>query len=255
MIQAVLFDLGGTLHTSDSPAGWDVRYAARLLERLADYGIRLELSPDALALLLKTNCEAYKHHTEQILRELPAAEIWSDYYLRGLGVSRETLEPIAEELSFRYDYDRTRVLRRPHLKQTIDALRDMGIRMGLISNIISTSVAPHFLAEYGIEDAMECVVLSSVTGIRKPDPAIFQMAAGACGVPCGEMAYVGDTLSRDVLGCRNAGVALSIQIQNPDMAFRDAAFVNTGLAPDVRISDLAEIPDIVRAYNARASAL
>ena len=73
MIQAVLFDLGGTLHTSDSPAGWDVRYAARLLERLADYGIRLELSPDALALLLKTNCEAYKHHTEQILRELPAA--------------------------------------------------------------------------------------------------------------------------------------------------------------------------------------
>ena len=52
MIQAVLFDLGGTLHTSDSPAGWDVRYAARLLERLADYGIRLYFSPDALALLL-----------------------------------------------------------------------------------------------------------------------------------------------------------------------------------------------------------
>ena len=83
MINAVLFDLGGTMHTSDSPAGWDIRYAARLPERLKDYGIRLELSPDRLALILKTNCEEYKHHTEQTLRELPAAEIWSEYYRVG----------------------------------------------------------------------------------------------------------------------------------------------------------------------------
>ena len=249
MIQAVLFDLGGTLHTSDSPAGWDVRYAARLLERLADYGIRLELSPDALALLLKTNCEAYKHHTEQILRELPAAEIWSDYYLRGLGVSRETLEPIAEELSFRYDYDRTRVLRRPHLKQTIDALRDMGIRMGIISNIISTSVAPHFLAEYGIEDAMECVVLSSVTGIRKPDPEIFRVAERAMNLKPEQLAYVGDTLSRDVRGVRNAGWRCMIQIRNPAIAHRDRGLENSGLVPDYLIDDLAEIPAIIQKEN------
>ena len=249
MIQAVLFDLGGTLHTSDSPAGWDVRYAARLLERLADYGTRLELSPDALALLLKTNCEAYKHHTEQILRELPAAEIWSDYYLRGLGVSRETLEPIAEELSFRYDYDRTRVLRRPHLKQTIDALRDMGIRMGLISNIISTSVAPHFLAEYGIDDAMECVVLSSVTGIRKPDPEIFRVAERAMNLKPEQLAYVGDTLSRDVRGVRNAGWRCMIQIRNPAIAHRDRGLENSGLVPDYLIDDLAEIPAIIQKEN------
>ena len=249
MIQAVLFDLGGTLHTSDSPAGWDVRYAARLLERLADYGIRLELSPDALALMLKTNCEAYKHHTEQILRELPAAEIWSDYYLRGLGVSREALEPIAEELSFRYDYDRTRVIRRPHLKQTIDALRDMGIRMGLISNIISTSVAPHFLAEYGIEDAMECVVLSSVPGIRKPDPEIFRVAERAMNLKPEQLAYVGDTLSRDVRGVRNAGWRCMIQIRNPAIAHRDKGLENSGLVPDYLIDDLAEIPAIIQKEN------
>ena len=249
MIQAVLFDLGGTLHTSDSPAGWDVRYAARLLERLADYGIRLELSPDALALMLKTNCEAYKHHSEQILRELPAAEIWSDYYLRGLGVSREALEPIAEALSFRYDYDRTRVLRRPHLKQTIDALRDMGIRMGLISNIISTSVAPHFLAEYGIEDAMECVVLSSVTGIRKPDPEIFRVAERAMNLKPEQLAYVGDTLSRDVRGVRNAGWRCMIQIRNPAIAHRDKGLENSGLVPDYLIDDLAEIPAIIQKEN------
>ena len=249
MIKAVLFDLGGTMHTSDSPAGWDIRYAARLLERLADYGISLELSPDALALMLKTNCEEYKHHSEQILRELPAVEIWSKYYLQGLGVSREALEPIAEELSFRYDYDRTRILRRPHLKQTVDTLRDMGIRMGVISNIISTSVVPHFLAEYGIEDAMECVVLSSATGIRKPDPEIFRVAERAMNLKPEELAYVGDTLSRDVRGVRNAGWRCMIQIRNPSIAHRDRGLEHSGLVPDYLIDDLAEIPAIIQKEN------
>lgn len=249
MIKAVLFDLGGTMHTSDSPAGWDVRYAGRLLERLADYGIPLELSPDALALILKTNCEEYKRHSEQTLRELPAAEIWSEYYLRGLGVSREALEPIAEELSFRYDYDRTRVLRRPHLKQTVEALRDMGIRMGVISNIISTSVVPHFLAEYGIENAMECVVLSSVTGVRKPDPEIFRVAERAMDLKPEELTYVGDTLSRDVRGVRNAGWRCVIQIRNPSIAHRDRGLEHSGLMPDYLIDDLAEIPAIIQKEN------
>ena len=40
MIRGVLFDLGGTLHVSDSPEGRDVWFARRLLDRLADYGIQ-----------------------------------------------------------------------------------------------------------------------------------------------------------------------------------------------------------------------
>ena len=249
MIKAVLFDLGGTMHTSSSPEGRDVRFAGRILERLEDYGIQLETTPEELAKLLHTNSEVYKHHTEQTLRELPAAEIWSEYYLRDMGVSRETLEPIAEELSFLYDYERTRIMRRPHLKQTIAALRDMGIRVGVISNIISTSVAPHFLSEYGILEAMECVILSSVTGIRKPDPEIFRIAERAMHLNPEELAYVGDTLSRDVKGVRNAGWRCMIQIRNPSIAHRDRGLENSGLIPDYLIDDLAEIPAIIHNEN------
>ena len=76
MIKAVLFDLGGTMHTSSSPEVRDVRFAGRILERREDYGIQLETTPEELAKLLHTNSEVYKHHTEQTLRELPAAERW-----------------------------------------------------------------------------------------------------------------------------------------------------------------------------------
>lgn len=250
MIKAVLFDLGGTLHTSDSPPGRAEWFARRLLDRLADYGIVLDAAPEDLARRLHENSEVYKHASEAELREWPAAEIWSGWYLRDWNVSREQLEPIAEELSFLYDYERPRIMRRPHLKETMEKLKGLGLRLGLISNIISTSVAPHFLEEYGIRDYMDCVVLSSVTGIRKPSPDIFRMAERELGLAPSELAYVGDTISRDVIGTRNAGWRLMIRIGSTASALRDKGLEGPQYQPDYKIEDLAEIPAIIEKENA-----
>ena len=251
MIQAVLFDLGGTLHTSSSPPGRELWFARRLLERLADYGISLEASPEALAESLSRNAEIYKQETQLTLRELPAPEIWSRYYLRDYGISQELLAPFAEELSFLYDYERVRVVRRPHLAEAMEALHRMGIRMGVISNIISTSVVPHFLREYGIAGYMETVVTSSETGIRKPSPDIFRIVEREMNLPPEELAYVGDTISRDVLGTRAAGWKCMIQISNPSIAHRDVGLDPEANRPDYLISDLSEIPAIIARENAR----
>lgn len=251
MIRGVLFDLGGTLHTASSPEGRDVWFARRLLERLADYGIALDAEPEELARKLHENGEAYKRHSEEDLRELPAAEIWNDWYLRDWSVGRERLEPIAEELSFLYDYERVKVMRRPYIKETLDDLREQGMKLGLISNIISLSVAPHFLEEYGVRRYMDCIVLSSETGIRKPSPEIFRIAEKKLNLKPEELAYVGDTLSRDVRGVRNAGWRLMIQIRNPGAAKRDKGLEHAGLRPDYLIEELNEIPAIIRGENGK----
>ena len=115
MIKAILFDLGGTLHTSDKPPGRDIWFAARLISRLSDYGIRIEDSPKELAAYLDVSGEEYKHLSELSLRELPADQIWADHYLKKYGISREEISICAEELSFLYDYERVRIMRRPHL--------------------------------------------------------------------------------------------------------------------------------------------
>ena len=235
MIRGVLFDLGGTLHVSDSPPGRDVWFARRVIERLGDYGIRLDISPEALAKQLNVNAEEYKHHSEQDLREQK--------------LTPEQLSPMSEELSFLYDYERVRVMRRPHLAETLERLRDMGIRVGVISNIISRSVVPHFLAEYGIDGYMDCVITSCGTGIRKPDPEIFRVAERRMGMAPEELAYVGDTISRDVRGTRAAGWRLMIQIRNPSVAHRDKGLENGPWKPDYLIEDLAEIPGILAREN------
>lgn len=249
MIRGVLFDLGGTLHVNDSPPGRDIWFSRRVIERLGDYGIHLEISPEALAAQLAVNAEEYKRHSEQDLKELGGAEIWSRWFLREQGLSPSQLAPMAEELSFLYDYERVRVMRRPHLAQTMERLQSMGLRMGVISNIISRSVVPHFLAEYGIDGYMDCVITSCGTGIRKPDPGIFRVAEEKMGMAPEELAYVGDTISRDVRGTRAAGWKCMIQIRNPAIAHRDKGLENSHWKPDYLIDDLAEIPDIIAREN------
>ena len=246
MIKAVLFDLGGTLHKSSTSPERDLWFCRRILDRLGDYGIFPEGGAELLARRLAVNSEIYKHESDQTLRELPAERIWSEYYLREYGLTAEELAPFAEELSFLYDYERPCVMRRPHLKETMEALKAMGLRLGVISNIISRSVVRHFLAEYGIEEMMDCVITSAETGIRKPSPEIFRAAEKAMDLRPEELAYVGDTISRDVIGTRKAGWASMIQINNPSIAHRDAGLENAGWEPDYRIEDLAEIPAILK---------
>ena len=249
MIDVVLFDIGGTLHTVTNSEELRTAFAKRLRERLADYGIYLRGEDHEIGRRLHENAEEYKHFSEQILGELPQSRIWNEFYLKDYHIGEELLAPIAEELSFLYDYERVQNMRRPHIVETMEALRQMGMRLGIISNIISTSFVPHILREYGIAQYMECVVLSSEAGVRKPNPAIFEIAFQQLGVKAENVAYVGDTLSRDVLGAKNANLGLMILIDNPAIAHRDKGLQGKGIEPDVRIHDLFEIPAILASYS------
>jgi putative hydrolase of the HAD superfamily len=253
MIKAVLFDIGGTLHEVKKDPGSEEKFAALLMEKLSAAGIVLPVTPAELSKLLYKNSEEYKHHSEEIRKELPSPVIWNEYYLKDFHIGTEKLAPVAEELSCLYDSVRVRNVVRPHMKETMERLSRDGMKLGIISNIISRNFVPDMLKKYGIFGMMSCIILSSEVTVRKPDAEIFRIASEKIGIPLNEIAYVGDTLSRDVLGCRNAKTGYCIQIRNPSIAHRDTAFVNTGLKPDVLISDLAEIPDLIAAFNKASS--
>lgn len=245
MIRGILFDLGGTLHTGSIPPGRDVWFAQRLLTRLSDYGIDLPVTPEELAAKLPVNSEIYKHESEQTLRELPPAEIWNDYYLREYGIGRERLAPIAEELSFLYDYERPRVMRRPHLHETMETLRGMGLKLGVISNTAALYQVFDSLEEYGIRDFFQDVTLSSVTGFRKPCRDIFTVSLRQMRSKPEECVYVGDTVSRDVIGSKRAGFAAAVQIGSKLTKEKDQA-LDQALAPDVVIEDIYDVARVVR---------
>ena len=249
MIKAVLFDIGGTLHTVTNNAKLARSFAKRLERRLAVYDIHIDTPYDELAFMLHENAEEYKHWSEETLRELPNVKIWNEFYLKEYNIGEERLAPIAEELSFLYDYERVQNKRRPKVYETMEALAAQGMKLGIISNIISSSFVPHIVKEYGIDKFMDVIICSEDVGCRKPGARIFEIALERLGITAKEMAYVGDTISRDVRGAQNAGLGLMIQIRNPSIAHRDVGMGNVPPA-DYIIDELWEIPDIIRKVNA-----
>ncbi len=253
MIHAVFFDLGGTIHIVNHSPKREEWFSAQVLQCLKNEGIDLSVSSHELMEIIRKNDPVYKHWAETNLRELPSAKVWNEYYLKDFQIGEKRLDPIAEELSVMYDRDRVENVLRPHVIETLQELKSMGMVLGVISNIISQSFVPNMLHSYGIDSYFASITCSEETGIRKPDPEIFEIAARRAQISLCEMAYVGDTLSRDVLGSRNAHLPLVIQINNPSTKFRDEGLIGTGLKPDFLIEDFNEIPDLIRAFNQKAS--
>lgn len=75
----------------------------------------------------------------------------------------------------------------------------------LVSNFYGNIQA--VLAEMGLTGLFRHVIESAVVGVRKPDPAIFQLGIDALGIRAEETVVVGDSYDKDIvpahaLGCR-----------------------------------------------------
>ncbi len=130
---------------------------------------------------------------------------------------------------------------RPEMPVVLLAIKKMGLKMGVISNIISRSVVPANLEQYGLKHYFDPIVLSCEYGRRKPDPAIFHYAARLANVPAGECVYIGDRIARDILGARRAGFRLAVQIQHDFDHGED----DCGARPDIIIHQMTELLDIL----------
>lgn len=249
MISAVLFDLGGTLHVQDYPPESRMDFVARLDAFLRDSGIVLDVSPDALSEALKSGAAAYKRYSEETTRELPAYTIWADWYLKAFDFDRTKLYGISERLCCMYDGERGVYTPRPHLAETLRALSLRGLKLGVVSNIISRGYVSRVLEQYGVRRYLPYILTSAACGVRKPNREIFDIALDDLAVIPAECAYVGDTISRDVIGAQNAGLGAMIQIKNPRIAHKDLNFQGDGFDPDYLIDDLSQIISIIDCCN------
>jgi len=96
----------------------------------------------------------------------------------------------------------------PHLRETLDAFRNAGIRMGLLSDFPPVAKLKKMnLAEYW--DVMLC---SEESGRLKPDPLSFLELAQKMGKKPEEILYVGNRISYDVNGAHAAGMKAALII-------------------------------------------
>ena len=85
----------------------------------------------------------------------------------------------------------------------LDVLR--GIPLGIITNG-RPDMQRGKVEKTGIVDRFVPIVTSEEIGIAKPDVGIFQEACRRAGCEPVEAVYVGDSLEKDIVGSRNAGM-------------------------------------------------
>jgi len=89
----------------------------------------------------------------------------------------------------------------------LDALRERGLKTGLVSNAMDPPwILLRDLEEQELAERLDAIVFSSEVGVRKPRPEIFRAALERLGVPAEHALFVGDRLYADVRGARDIGM-------------------------------------------------
>ncbi len=242
-IRAVLFDMGGTLEDVSYDDDLRLRAACEFRELLLREGLDTGLDVSGLLCLIQSKMNKYQTWREASEMEAPPETLWTDYIFADTCIPRDRVALLAEELSFFYENHFYRRRLRDQVPSVLEALRERGLRLGVISNTIGRHTMPRNLTAYGIAHFFYPVVTSACVGWRKPNVRIFQEATRALGLPPDACAYVGDTISRDVAGARRAGLGLAIQIKSFLTSRSDRA--SDTLAPDALVQNLTQVIDLV----------
>ena len=245
MIDTVLFDMGGTLediHVDDESRHASIQ---GVLDILRTHGIDPDKDFETAASAINAGWERYGAYRDPRQRELKPEEIWGSFVLTDFGLDEESVRSYAEELAHMWEVTHYHRALRPHVRELLEGLKDLGMKLGVISNTASLYQVFDILKEYGIRDYFQDVTLSSVTGYRKPNPNIFMVSLHQVQSDPAHCAYVGDTISRDVIGPIRMGFGATFHIDSYLTRLKD-----THVSPDVKatynIQDIYEVYTILK---------
>lgn len=203
-MRALLLDLGGTVFRSGS-------------ELLGEYGI---VEPRVRAVTARRGplgTEPDPEWDAMIRQDITEREYWR---LRseeiGAALGREW--PIQEFMHTLYGLAGDDVIRPAAAALVADA-RAAGHRIGVLTNDLRAFHGDTAMASHPVLTQVDALVDASVTGILKPDPRAYALAAEALGTAPGEIVFV-DDMPWNITGARAAGmIAVELDLTDPDAAF------------------------------------
>lgn len=239
-IEAICFDVGGTLRATE------IKETPRLDHiRALQTFIGVNGSPEAFLQKIRQREKEYRRWCKRSLVELSEADLWSKYLLPDCPA--EFVRQNAVKLNQMWRENRNKAML-PDAVATLNTLVERGYTLSIISNTTSSTETHQILNDHGVTHLFKTILLSSLFGRRKPHPSLFIEVCRAMNIPPERCAYIGDNLSRDLVGARQAGygAVIIINVQgyvqddyNPDDE-ADADSI-TEMRPDARVGRLSEL--------------
>ncbi|MGM9669824.1 MAG: HAD family hydrolase [Faecousia sp.] len=207
-IKGVFFDLGGTLRIVFPDEEYQRKARARMAE-LAGYE-----DVDAFIDMVEKRYEPYRDWALSQCKEANDFDLWAKWLLPEL--PQEKIREICHEITFQY----RQIKGVRHVVEggleVIKTLHARGYKLGIISNLIGEQEIFDWLREDDLEKYFDAVILSSVCGIRKPDPEMYRMGCEALGLKSEECVSIADNLSRDITGAKAANIGANILFISPE---------------------------------------
>ncbi|MDL2234747.1 HAD family hydrolase [Christensenellaceae bacterium OttesenSCG-928-L17] len=238
-IRHIFFDVGDTLRIAQKIPEHMLAAKQRAAALLGT-----DMDPEEFAAMLDERYEGYRNDATVTWVELNEEDLWTKWLTPDF--PEELVRPLAVELTFLFRQFRGRRELADHAVEVIQTLTARNYRLGIISNVITSNELPDWLDEDGLTPYFSPVVLSSLTGIRKPDPRIFELALEEAGIEAKYCAYVGDNVERDMGGAKKVGFGLNILIDRKHAV--DLNSFTDATRPDAVIYATRELLDIFPAY-------
>lgn len=212
--------MAGTLFYKPDKAQYNkIAPAINTIEYLAKHGIKINDSASDFYENWKTQTKYFKdvYSKNNKYCDVYPYELLTSFILKKYKLSKEnlaTLKIIANNVVNIFKESSPSVLR-PYAKKLLKKLSKK-YKLGIISNTLSVDAVIRKLYEANIMKYFDrhCVYLSCVSNMRKPNPDIFLSACIDLNVKPTETVFVGDTISRDVTGSRNAKLNACIRFDN-----------------------------------------
>jgi putative hydrolase of the HAD superfamily len=91
------------------------------------------------------------------------------------------------------------------MEETLRALRDRGLALGIVTNG-QTEFQNRHIDALQLRPLVDAIFISEAEGLRKPDPALFHRAAERLNTTARDCLFVGDDPVNDILGAHRAGM-------------------------------------------------
>lgn len=199
-IKGIIFDYGGTIDTNSR------HWAEVLWEKYTEASV--PVSKDSFR-------EAYVHGERELAKHPHVrpehnfydvlaikTQIQMDHLAEKgfLPANKNTLQTYAKDVSDRcYKYVQDVLAVTLPVVQTLSKR----YRLVLVSNFYGNIHT--ILQDFGLSDYFCHVIESAVVGVRKPDPAIYQMGVEAMGYDAANVVVIGDSFAKDMVPAKSIG--------------------------------------------------
>ncbi len=226
-ITTIFFDVGNTL----------IKPASSEADVLMSAAQRLGISIDKQ--LLQQNVRRIMSKYEELF--LPEDSLWASQE-RAVGLYMSIFEKICEasgvgehgrrlaEMCYKQLMDSSAWKPFDDVIETLDGIKALGIRMGIISNWDKSLEG--VITGMGLGDYFDEIVSSAVVGLYKPQVAIFELAMQKMGALPKNTLHIGDNLVADIGGARKAGIT-PVLIDRVDKHELDESLIKVGRLTEV----------------------